>query len=81
MADRVNQTVVRKHLEREVGTVVPPRLCCGYRAWRSALDAVGMCLKRFWKYDWVTDLDLRAFYVSGNFEGIMKYVNGYLFPE
>ena len=34
----------------------------GYRPGRSALDAVGVARKRCWKFDWVVDLDIKAFF-------------------
>jgi RNA-directed DNA polymerase len=34
----------------------------GYRPGKSALDAVGKCRERCWRYDWVVDLDIRGFF-------------------
>jgi RNA-directed DNA polymerase len=34
----------------------------GYRPGKSALDAVGVCRKRCWRYDWVVDLDIKGFF-------------------
>jgi len=51
VADRVAQTVVRMYLEPEVEPLFHPD-SYGYRPGRSALDAVGACRKRCWKYDW-----------------------------
>jgi group II intron reverse transcriptase/maturase len=34
----------------------------GYRPGRSALDAVSRCRQRCWKYRWVIDLDIQAFF-------------------
>ncbi|MGH2697135.1 MAG: reverse transcriptase domain-containing protein, partial [Actinomycetota bacterium] len=61
VADRIAQTVVRSYLEPEVEPFFHPD-SYGYRPRRSALDAVGACRKRCWRYDWVIDLDLRAFF-------------------
>jgi group II intron reverse transcriptase/maturase len=36
----------------------------GYRPGKSALDAVGVTRKRCWKFDWVVDLDIKAFFDS-----------------
>ena len=63
VADRVAQTVVRMYLEPEVEPVFHPD-SYGYRPGRSALDALGTCRKRCWKFDWVIDLDLKAFFDS-----------------
>ena len=63
VADRIAQTVVRVYLEPEVEPLFHPD-SYGYRPGRSALDAVGACRERCWRYDWVIDLDLKAFFDS-----------------
>ena len=63
IADRVAQTVVKMVLEPEVENVFHPD-SYGYRPGRSALDAVAVARKRCWKFDWVIDLDIRAFFDS-----------------
>ena len=61
VADRVAQTVVKMVLEPSVEPVFHPD-SYGYRPGRSALDAVGMARKRCWEFDWVLDLDIKAFF-------------------
>lgn len=59
--DRVAQEVVRKRLE----AVVEPLFhedSYGYRAGKSAHDAIGVCRRRSWEYDWVLDVDIRKFF-------------------
>ena len=63
VADRVAQTVVRSYLEPEVEPLFHPD-SYGYRPGRSAHDALAMCRGRCWKFDWVIDLDIRAFLES-----------------
>ena len=63
VADRIAQTVVAGYLQREVEPLFHPD-SYGYRPRRSALDAVGACRERCWRYDWVVDLDVRAFFDS-----------------
>ncbi len=60
VADRVAQTVVARHLEGKVEPIFHPD-SYGYRPKRSALDAVGACRRRCWRYDWVIDLDIQGF--------------------
>jgi len=63
VADRVAQTVVKMVFE----PLVEPKFhedSYGYRPGRSALDAVGVARKRCWAFDWVIDLDIRAFFDS-----------------
>lgn len=73
VADRVAQTVVARRLEREVEPIFHPD-SWGYRPGRSALDAVGACRKRCWKYDWVVDLDIQKFFDSVPWDLIIKAV-------
>ena len=63
IADRVAQTVVKMVLEPEVEKVFHPD-SYGYRPGRSALDAVAVARRRCWEFDWVIDLDIRAFFDS-----------------
>jgi retron-type reverse transcriptase len=51
IGDRIAQTVVASRLE----SVVEPKFhpdSYGYRPRKGALDAVGKCRERCWKYDW-----------------------------
>jgi RNA-directed DNA polymerase len=45
-----------------------------YRPGRSALDAVGACRRRCWRYDWLIDLDIRAFFDSVPHDRLLKAV-------
>jgi len=73
VADRVAQTVVRLYLEPEVEPVFHPD-SYGYRPGRSALEAVGVCRERCWRYDWVIDLDLRSFFDSLDHSLVLRAV-------
>jgi RNA-directed DNA polymerase len=73
VADRVAQTVAYLYLEPEVEPVFH-RDSYGYRPGRSAHDALGTCRARCWKYDWVLDLDLRAFFDSLDHSLVLKVV-------
>ena len=74
VADRIAQTVVKMYLEPEVEPMFHPD-SYGYRPKRSALDAVEACRKRCWKYDWVIDLDIRAFFDSIDHDLMLKAVS------
>jgi RNA-directed DNA polymerase len=63
VADRVAQTVAKMVLEPIVEPIFHVD-SYGYRPGRSALDAVGVARKRCWTYDWVVDLDIKAFFDS-----------------
>jgi RNA-directed DNA polymerase len=73
VADRVAQTVARLYLEPEVEPVFHPD-SYGYRPGRSAHDALRVCRQRCWKYNWVIDLDLRAFFDSLDHSLVLKAV-------
>jgi RNA-directed DNA polymerase len=61
VSDRVAQTVVKDYLE-------PILDACfhvdsyGYRPQKSAKEALAMARARCWRYDWVLELDIRAFF-------------------
>ena len=61
VADRVAQTVVKEYLEPQLDACFHPD-SYGYRPGRSAKEAVGMARARCWRYDWVLELDIRAFF-------------------
>ncbi|MFG2348686.1 group II intron reverse transcriptase/maturase [Streptomyces phaeochromogenes] len=75
VADRIAQTVVAAHLEKRVEPIFHPD-SYGYRPRRSALDAVGTCRRRCWKYDWVIDMDIRKFFDSVRWDLVLKAVEG-----
>ena len=61
VGDRVAQTVVKMQLE----PVVEPKFHAdsyGYRPGKSAHKALATARQRCWKYDWVIDIDVRAFF-------------------
>jgi RNA-directed DNA polymerase len=74
VTDRIAQTVARMYLEPEVEPFFHPD-SYGYRPGRSALDAVGKCRERCWRYDWVIDLDLRSFFDSIDHTFLLKAVS------
>jgi len=61
VADRIAQQVVKAKLEAEVDARFHVD-SYGYRPGKSALDAVGQARQRCWRYDWVIDLDIKAFF-------------------
>ena len=73
VADRVAQTVVAMQLEEGAEPRFRPD-SYGYRPRKSALDAVGTCRERCWRYDWVIDLDVQKFFDSVPWDLIVKAV-------
>nr|WP_269430453.1 reverse transcriptase domain-containing protein [Mycobacterium haemophilum] len=76
ISDRIAQTVVAAKLEEKVEPIFHPD-SYGYRPGRSALDAVGACRQRCWKYDWVIDLDVQKFFDSVAWDLVVKAVAAY----
>ena len=62
VADRIAQQVVKSRLEPAVDPLFHPH-SYGYRPGKSALDAVGQALQRCWCYDWISDLDIKGFWI------------------
>ena len=76
VTDRIAQTVVKNYLEPKV----EPNFhgdSYGYRPGKSAVDAVGRARERCWKYDWVLDLDIRAFFDTLDHGLVMRAVRKY----
>jgi group II intron reverse transcriptase/maturase len=73
VADRIAQTVVARRLEAKVEPIFHPD-SYGYRPRRSALDAVAACRQRCWKYDWVIDMDIQAFFDTVPWDKILAAV-------
>lgn len=71
--DRIAQAVAKRYLEPLVEPVFH-RDSYGYRPGRSALDAVAVTRERCWQYDWVVDLDIRAFFDDLDHELVLRAV-------
>ena len=76
VADRIAQTVAARRLEEKVEPIFHPD-SYGYRPARSALDAVGRCRERCWRYDWVIDLDIQKFIDSVPWHLIVRAVEAH----
>jgi group II intron reverse transcriptase/maturase len=65
--------VVAARLEKAVEPKFHPD-SYGYRPRKGALDAVGKCRERCWKYDWVIDLDVKKFFDTVPWDRIIAAV-------
>lgn len=61
VSDRVAQQVVKKYLEGRYEAKFSES-SYGYRPHKGAHQAIEACQKNCWKYDWVIDLDIKAFF-------------------
>jgi RNA-directed DNA polymerase len=73
VADRVAQEVARRYLEPLLEPVFHAD-SYGYRPGKSAIDAVRQARQRCWRYDWVLDLDVKAYFDSIDWELMLKAV-------
>jgi RNA-directed DNA polymerase len=73
VADRIAQEVTRRFLEPILEPVFHPD-SYGYRPGKSAIDAVRAARQCCWRYDWVLDLDVRAFFDTIDWALMLKAV-------
>jgi group II intron reverse transcriptase/maturase len=71
VADRIAQGAVKLHLEQILDPKFHPD-SYGYRPGRSAHDALDVTRKRVWQYDWVVEIDIKAFFDNVSHELILK---------
>ena len=76
ISDRIAQTVVKLWLEPKVDPSFH-RDSYGYRPRKSAVQAVAEARRRCWKYDWVLDLDVEAFFDSLDHDLVMRGLRKY----
>jgi RNA-directed DNA polymerase len=77
VADRVAQTVAAARIEAAVEPLFHPD-SYGYRPRKGALDAVGACRERCWKYDWVVEFDIRRFFDTVPWDLVVKAVEAHV---
>nr|WP_274521854.1 reverse transcriptase domain-containing protein [Halorhodospira halochloris] len=73
VSDRIAQTVVKRVLEPELERHFHVD-SHGYRPNKSALDAVAITRERCWRYPWVVDLDIQAFFDTIDHDLLMRAV-------
>ena len=73
VADRVAQEVARRYLEPRLEPVFHAD-SHGYRPGKSAIDAVRQARQRCSRYDWVLDLDVKAYFDSIDWELMLRAV-------
>ena len=71
--DRVAQMTALLYIEPKIEPILHQD-SYGYRAGKSALDAVGKARERCWKYDFVIDLDIKGLFDNIDHELLMKAV-------
>jgi len=79
VADRVAQMVVKKILEPRLEALFHPS-SYGYRPGKNAKQAVAQARRHCWRYDWVVDMDIRAFFDTIDHELMRRAVEKHV-PE
>ena len=73
VSDRIAQMVVKLTFEPKVEKCFLQD-SYGYRAHKSALDAIGVTRRRCWEYDWVLEFDIKGLFDHIDHELLMKAV-------
>jgi len=73
VADRISQMVIKLLFEPDVEQYFLSD-SYGYRANKSALDAVGITRQRCWRYDWLVEYDIRGLFDNLDHSLLMKAV-------
>ncbi len=60
VSDRIAQMVAKLYFEPQVDQYFHPD-SYGYRPGKSAIEAIETARQRCWRFDWVLDLDIKAF--------------------
>jgi RNA-directed DNA polymerase len=76
VSDRIAQTVAKLYLEPIVEPHFDPD-SYGYRPGKSAIDAVRAARTNCWRFDWLIDLDVRAFFDSLDHDLAMRAIRKY----
>lgn len=79
VGDRVAQMAVKMLLEPRLEALFHPS-SFGYRPGRNAHQAVEQTRRHCWRYDWVLDMDMKAFFDSIDHELMMRAVEKHV-PE
>ena len=73
VSDRIAQNVVKLLLEPEIERIFFPD-SYGYRANKSAHDAIRITRQRCWKFDWVLEFDIKGLFDNIRHDLLMKAV-------
>ena len=73
VSDRIAQMVAKIYLEPQVDTYFHAD-SYGYRPGKSAIEAIETARQRCWRFDWVLDLDIKAFFDEIDHQLLMRAV-------
>jgi RNA-directed DNA polymerase len=73
VSDRIAQMVAKMYFEPQVDGYFQPD-SYGYRPGKSAIEAIETARQRCWRFDWVLDLDIKAFFDEIDHKLLMRAV-------
>ena len=73
VSDRIAQMVAKLYFEPQVDKYFHPD-SYGYRLGKSAIEAIETARQRCWRFDWVLDLDIKAFFDEIDHKLLMRAV-------
>ena len=80
VADRIAQGAVKLYLEQMLDPKFHPD-SYGYRPRRSAHDALEVTRQRVWKYEWLVEIDIKAFFDNVSHELILRALECHKVPS
>ena len=73
VSDRIAQMVAKLYFEPQVEAYFHPD-SYGYRPGKSAIEAIETARQRCWRFDWILDLDIKAFFDEIDHKLLMRAV-------
>lgn len=80
VSDRIAQGAIKGYMEAQLDPLFH-KDSYGYRPNRSAHQALEQCMKRCWRYSWVLELDISAFFDTVRHDLIIKALEHHQMPR
>ena len=80
IADRIAQGAIKQYVESYLEPVFHPD-SYGYRPNKSAHHALAVCKERCWQYNWVLEVDIRAFFDQVRHDLVLKALAHHKMPN
>ncbi len=80
VSDRIAQGAVKRYVEARLDPIFHDD-SYGYRPGKSAHDALGQCASRCWRYSWVLEVDIRAFFDHVRHDLVIRALEHHQMPR
>lgn len=80
VSDRIAQGAVKLFMEERLDPMFHPD-SYGYRPGKSAHQALKQCARRCWQYNWVLEIDIRAFFDNVRHDLVIKALEHHQMPK